>query len=119
MFVLVKLFDGPIECGIHAVGRILPKLGKLDSWLVASCMGRINCRMLCIVGVVFGNGCAFILGLGVMLLSRNRSSLLPSCRSVCLMCWHCAIFCCLRCSCGPGGMMVLSLSICCVGLSAL
>ncbi len=55
----------------------------------------------------------------VMLLSRNRSSLLHSRRNVCLMCWHCAIFCCLRCSCGPGDMMVLLLLICCVGWGTL
>jgi hypothetical protein len=55
----------------------------------------------------------------VILLSRNRSSL--SCRrcSVCLMCWRRGIFCCLQCSRGPGGMMVLLLSICCVGLGML
>jgi hypothetical protein len=52
----------------------------------------------------------------VILLSRNRSSLLHRRCSVCLMCWRRAIFLCLRCSCGPGGMMVLSSSICCVGL---
>jgi hypothetical protein len=27
-------------------------------------MGRVDCHMLCIVGVVLGNGCEFILGLG-------------------------------------------------------
>jgi hypothetical protein len=55
----------------------------------------------------------------VILLSRNRLSLLHRCCSVRLMCWRRAIFLCLRCSCGPGGMMVLSLSICCVGLGTL
>ncbi len=39
-------------------------LGKPDSWLVALCVGRINRYTLCIVGVILGNGCAFILGLG-------------------------------------------------------
>ncbi len=38
--------------------------GELDSWLVALGMGGIDPYMLCIVGVVLGNGCAFILGLG-------------------------------------------------------
>jgi hypothetical protein len=27
-------------------------------------MGGINCHALCIIGVVLGDGCAFILGLG-------------------------------------------------------
>ena len=54
----------------------------------------------------------------VILLSRNRSSLLRRRCSVCLMCWR-AIFCCLWCSRGPGGMIVLTLSICCVGLGTL
>jgi hypothetical protein len=52
----------------------------------------------------------------VILLSRNRPSLLSRHCSVCLVCWRRAIFCCLRCSRGPGGMMVLLSSICCVGL---
>jgi len=47
-----------------------------------------------------------------MLLSRNRSSLSRRCRCVCLMCCRRAILCCRRCSCGSGGMMVLSSSIC-------
>jgi hypothetical protein len=64
MFVLVKLFNGLIECGTQAVGRILSALGKPDGWLVALCMGGINHHALCIVGVVLGNGCAFILSLG-------------------------------------------------------
>ncbi len=64
MFVLVKLFDGSIERRTQAVGRILPTLGELNSWLVALCMGRINRDALCIVGIVLSNGCVFILGLG-------------------------------------------------------
>jgi hypothetical protein len=64
MFVLVKLFDGSIECRTQAVGRISSALGKSDSWLVALCMGGINCHALCIVGVIFRSGCAFVLGLG-------------------------------------------------------
>ncbi len=65
MFVLVNLFDGSIERGgTQAVGHILSALGKPNSWLVALCMGRIDCHVLCIVGVVLGDGCAFILGLG-------------------------------------------------------
>jgi hypothetical protein len=39
-------------------------LGKPDSWLVALCMGGIDRHALCIVGVVLGDGCVFILGLG-------------------------------------------------------
>jgi hypothetical protein len=39
-------------------------MGTPDSWLVALCMGRIDHHVLCIVGVVIGNGCVFILGLG-------------------------------------------------------
>jgi hypothetical protein len=63
MFVLVKLFDGLIESGTQAVGRISSALGKPDSWLVALCMGGINHHTLCIVGVILGIGCAFILSL--------------------------------------------------------
>ncbi len=37
-------------------------LGKPDGWLVALCMGRINCQTLCIVGVALGDDSAFILG---------------------------------------------------------
>jgi hypothetical protein len=55
----------------------------------------------------------------VILLSRNRSSLLHRRCSVHLISWCWAIFLYLRCFCGPGGMMVLSLSICCVGLGTL
>jgi hypothetical protein len=53
-----------IKSGTQAIGRILSALGKPDSWLVALGVGGINCYMLCIVGVVLGKGCAFILGLG-------------------------------------------------------
>ncbi len=51
----------------------------------------------------------------VMLLPRNRSSLSRSCRSVYLMCCCRAFFCCLWCSHGSGGTMVLSSSICSAG----
>jgi hypothetical protein len=48
------------------VGGIAAALGEPngDGWLVALCMGRIDCHMLCIVGVAvaLGNGDAFILG---------------------------------------------------------
>jgi hypothetical protein len=64
MFVRVKLFDGSIECGTQALGHTLATLGKLDSWLIPLCMGGIDCHALCVVGVVLGNGCAFILSLG-------------------------------------------------------
>jgi hypothetical protein len=64
MFVLVKLFDGSIEQGTQAVGHILSMLGKPNGLLVALCMGGIDCHAICIVGVILGNGCAFILGLG-------------------------------------------------------
>jgi hypothetical protein len=63
MFVLVKLFDGLIECRTQAVGLILSTLGKPNSWLVALCMGGIDRHGLCIVGVILGYGCAFILSL--------------------------------------------------------
>ena len=46
------------------LSSISSALGKPDSWLVALCMGGIDCHVLCIVGVVLGNGCVFILGLG-------------------------------------------------------
>jgi hypothetical protein len=47
------------------VGGITAALGEPngDGWLVALCMGRIDCHMLCIVGVALGNGDAFILGM--------------------------------------------------------
>ena len=64
MFVLVQLFDGSIEHGTQPVGCIFSALGKPDSWLVALCMGRIDCHVLCIAGVILDNGCVFILGLG-------------------------------------------------------
>jgi hypothetical protein len=63
-FFLGKLFNGSIEPWTEAIGRILSALGKPDSWLVALCMGRIDCHTLCIVGIILGNGCALILGLG-------------------------------------------------------
>ncbi len=52
----------------------------------------------------------------VMLLSRNRLPLSRSCQSICLMCCCWAFFCCLRCSRGSGGMMVLLSFICSAGL---
>jgi hypothetical protein len=42
----------------------LSALGEPDSWLVPLGMGGINHYALCIVGVVLGDGCVFILGLG-------------------------------------------------------
>jgi hypothetical protein len=44
--------------------RILAAFGKPDSWLAALCMGGIDFHARCIVGVVLGDGCAFILSLG-------------------------------------------------------
>ncbi len=39
-------------------------LGEPDGgWLVALCMGGIDCHVLFIVGVILGNG-AFVLGMG-------------------------------------------------------
>ncbi len=63
-FVLVEQFDGSIERGTQAVGCILSALGKPDSWMITLCMAGIDHHMLCVVGVVLSNGCAFILGLG-------------------------------------------------------
>jgi hypothetical protein len=37
-------------------------LGKPNGWLIALCMGKIDCHMFCIVGVTFGDGGAFFLG---------------------------------------------------------
>jgi hypothetical protein len=37
--------------------------GEPNSWLVALGVGGIDCYALCIVSVILGNGCAFILGL--------------------------------------------------------
>jgi hypothetical protein len=116
MFVLVKLFGGFIEHGTQVVGRILSTLGKPDGWLVALCMGRINHHALALL-VSFLEIAVHSSLAWVMLLSRNRLSLLRIRCSVCLMCWRQAFFCCLRCSRGPGGMMVLLLLICCVRLS--
>jgi hypothetical protein len=53
-----------IESRTQAIGHILSALGKPDSWLVVLGIGRIDCYAFCIVGVVLGDGCAFILGLG-------------------------------------------------------
>ena len=39
-------------------------LGQPDGWLVALCMGGINCHTLCIGGVVFGDGGALVLCVG-------------------------------------------------------
>jgi hypothetical protein len=64
MFVLDNLFGGSIECQTQVTGRILSALEKPDNWLVVLCMGGINCHALCIVGVVLGNGCVVIFGLG-------------------------------------------------------
>jgi hypothetical protein len=64
MFVLVYLFDVSTERGTQVVGRILPALGEPDSCLGTLCMGGINHHTICVDGVVLGNDCAFILGLG-------------------------------------------------------
>jgi hypothetical protein len=53
-----------IESKTQAIGHVLSALGEPDSWLVALDVGEIDCYALCIVGVILGNGCAFILGLG-------------------------------------------------------
>ncbi len=53
-----------IEHGTQTVGCITVMLGKPDCWLVALCMGGIDCHTPCIVGVVLGNGSAFVLGVG-------------------------------------------------------
>ncbi len=43
---------------------MLVTLGKPDGSLVVLCMGGIDCHMLCIVGVVLGNGGVFTFGVG-------------------------------------------------------
>jgi hypothetical protein len=63
MFIPVELFYRPTEHRTQAVGRIAAALGKSDGWLVVLCMDRIDCHMLCIVGVALGNGSAFLLGM--------------------------------------------------------
>jgi hypothetical protein len=64
MFVLLKLFDGSIECKTQAIGRILAALASpMIGWLRCAWAELIAMRF-CIVGVLFGDGCAFILGLG-------------------------------------------------------
>jgi hypothetical protein len=45
-----------------SVGHIVASLGKPNGWIVALCMGIIDCHTCCIVGVTLGNGRAFILG---------------------------------------------------------
>jgi hypothetical protein len=62
MYVLVYLFDGSIESRTQAIGCIFSALGEPNSWLVALGVGGINCYAFCIVGVILGDGCAFILG---------------------------------------------------------
>jgi hypothetical protein len=37
-------------------------LGKPNGWLVALCMGGIDCHMLCFFGVTLGDGGVFVLG---------------------------------------------------------
>ncbi len=64
MFVPVSLFYNPIECKTQVVSHVAAALGKLDDWLVALCMGRIDCHTLWIVGVILGDGGAFVLGMG-------------------------------------------------------
>ncbi len=50
---------------LNPSGRLyLSALGKPNSWLVALCMGGIDCHMLYIVDVILGDGCVFILVLG-------------------------------------------------------
>ncbi len=63
MFVPVELFNSSIERRTQAVGHIAASLGKPNDWLVALCMGGINCHMLCIVGVTLGYGSVFVLGM--------------------------------------------------------
>jgi hypothetical protein len=53
------------------VGCILAALVKPDSWLVTLCMGGIDCHLLCIVGVVLGDGCVLILGLGDLVVKEQ------------------------------------------------
>jgi hypothetical protein len=53
-----------IESRTQAIGLILSALGEPDSWLVALGVGGIDRYALCTVGVILGNGCAIILGLG-------------------------------------------------------
>jgi hypothetical protein len=63
MFVPVWLFYGSIEHGTQVVDHIFAALGKPNGWLVALCMDKIDCHMLCIVGVVLGDCSVFVLGL--------------------------------------------------------
>ncbi len=76
MFVLVKLFDGSIErkaCEAQAARRISATLDELNCWLVALCMGRINCHALCIVGVFLGDGGEFVFGMGDTVVKESRT----------------------------------------------
>jgi hypothetical protein len=63
MFVSISIFYRLIESRTQVVGRILAGLGEPDGWL-EPCMSRIDCRTLCIIGVILGNGGAFVLGVG-------------------------------------------------------
>jgi hypothetical protein len=62
MFVPVEHFYCLIECQTQA-GCIAATVGEPNSWLVAFCMGGIDCHTLCIVGVAIGNGSAFVFGM--------------------------------------------------------
>jgi hypothetical protein len=66
-------------------------------------MGGINYHTLCIVGVILGNGGAFVLGMGDAVVDEQ---IVTFAQPVCLMCWSRAFFCCLQCSRGLGGMML-------------
>jgi hypothetical protein len=116
MFVLGKLFDGLIEHGTQRVSCVcLHWASPIVGWSRCAWTESIATHfalLVLLLAMAVHSSLAW-----VMLLSRNRLSLLRSRCSVYLMCWRQEIFCCLRCSRGPGGMMVLSLSICCVRVS--
>ncbi len=116
MFVPVEPFYSLIEQGTQVVGCIVATLGKPDGWLVALSMGRIDCHTPCLVGVALGNGVAFVLGMSDDVVKEQIVTMYPP---LCLFdVLTSGNFCCLRCSCGPGGIMVLLSSICSVGLGA-
>ncbi len=71
MFVLVELFDCSIECSTQTIGHLVAMLGYPDGQFVVLWMGRINCHILCIVGVALGNDSALVLGMSDAVIEKQ------------------------------------------------
>ena len=111
MLVLVDIFNCLVECGAQTVGGVAATLDKTNACCASFDVSIVDGQKFLVAVIGFGQAGPFIL-CRVMLSSRNRSSLSHRRCSVCLMCSRRAILHCLQCTCGSGGMMVLSSSIC-------